>query len=674
MIFTFFAVVALNVADAASVAGGPMSKVFEMLSDLQAKILKEGKESQQVYDEFSEWCKDRSRNVGFEIKTGKSEAADLSAAIEKESANMAAFSTKIEELAGSISKNEADLKEATEMRASEAADFAAEERESVEVIATLERAINVLSREMAKGSASMVQLKGAEDIAQAMNAMVHASVLSSADASRLTALLQDSQTSEESSSDENQGGHGDGVVSTLENLLDKAQEQLDSARKTEATNSHNFAMLKQSLEDEIDALEKDMDDTKKSTATSEEAKSIAEGDLSVTSVDLQEDVDTLRTVKQDCMTGAEDFRAGTKSRSDELTALAQAKKALGEALPAAAQTYGAALEQAMFLQVSESSKTSRADQVQFEAVRLIRTLARKENSVELAQLASRMNSVIRFGGSTGGDPFSKVKSLISDMISKIEKDTQADASHKGFCDKETSETNSKKDDKSHEISKLSTKIDSSTAKSGKLKEAISSLQGELQELASAQALMETIRSEEKSIFEKNEAEMKAGIGGIQKALIILREYYAQESEGGGNKIISLLEVVESDLTKGMSEMQVAESTAGTDYEKTSYMNKVAKTSKIKDREYKAAEAAGLAKTGAEASSDKDGVQAELDALHQYLAKLGEMCIAKAEPFAERRARRQAEIAGLKQALAVIDGEAVLLQKSSARRVLRGSRT
>ena len=72
--------------------------------------------------------------------------------------------------------------------------------------------------------------------------------------------------------------------------------------------------------------------------------------------------------------------------------------------------------------------------------------------------------------------------------------------------------------------------------------------------------------------------------------------------------------------------------------------------------------------------DKDGVQAELDALHEYLAKLGEMCIAKAEPFAERRARRQAEIAGLKQALAVIDGEAVLLQKSSSRRVLRGSRT
>ena len=48
-----------------------------------------------------------------------------------------------------------------------------------------------------------------------------------------------------------------------------------------------------------------------------------------------------------------------------------------------------------------------------------------------------------------------------------------------------------------------------------------------------------------------------------------------------------------------------------EYEKTSYMNKVAKRSKSKDLEYKAKEAAALDKSAAEAGSDKDGVQAEL---------------------------------------------------------------
>merc|ERR1719199_1485989 len=89
--------VAFVPADAAAV-GGPVSKVFEMLAELQAKIIKEGEEAQKTYDAFSEWCEDRSKNVGFEIKTGKAEVEDLSAAIEKSASQISAFGTKIEEL------------------------------------------------------------------------------------------------------------------------------------------------------------------------------------------------------------------------------------------------------------------------------------------------------------------------------------------------------------------------------------------------------------------------------------------------------------------------------------------------------------------------------------------------------------------------------------------------
>merc|ERR1719199_1396431 len=283
-----------------------------------------------------------------------------------------------------------------------------------------------------------------------------------------------------------------------------------------------------------------------------------------------------------------------------------------------------------------------------------------------------MSSVVRFGDAAGGDPMMKAKALVTGMIAKLEKEAQADVSHKSFCDKETSETTSKKDEKTYAISKLSTKIDSMSAKSAKLKEQVAALQGELQELALAQAEMEKIRSEEKALYIKNSVEMKSGIAGVQKALSVLRDYYAQEdkSHSAGGRIIGLLEVVESDFTKGLAEMEVAESTAVKEYEKTSYMNKIANASKGKDMEYKAKEAASLDKALSESSSDKDGVQAELDALHQYLAKLATMCTAKAEPWAERKARRDAEIAGLKEALAIIDGQAVLLQQS-ARRVLRG---
>jgi len=663
----------------ADAEGSPVSKVFQMLGDLEGKIIKEGAEAQKAYDEFTEWCEDRSKNVGFEIKTGKAEVEDLNAAIEKAASQISALGTKIEELSESIAKDEADLAAATKIRAGEAADFAAEEKESKEVIGTLERAIAVLSREAAKGSAAMIQLKSAGGLVKALSAMVQASMISSSDASRLTALLQNKQ--EDNDSDSEFGapdpaaykGQSGGIISTLEDLLQEAESQLEKAQKTEASNLHNYEMLKQSLEDEIEFANKDMAEAKKSLGSQQEGKATAEGDLSVTTADLNEDSATLKTLHQDCMEGAEEFQLETKSRGEELSALAQAKKILSEALPAAAQTYGAALDQVSFLQLSRSIRSS-SDLAKFEAVRFIRDLARKEHSTALAQLASRMSSAIRFGESGGADPFAKVKSLISDMIATLEKDAKSAASQKEYCDKETSETKQKKLEKEHEVSKLSTKIDSMSAKSAKLKEETAEIQKELAAMASSQAELDKIRSEEKALYDKNSAEMKAGIEGVKKALSVLREYYAKDSSHGakgdaGGGIVSMLEVVESDFTKGLAEMETAESSAVTEYEKVSYTNKVSKTSKDQDVKYKTKEAAGLDKSSSEAVSDREGVQAELDALVEYLDKLDKMCVAKAEPYAERKSRREAELAGLKQALKILDGEAVLLQENS-RRALR----
>jgi DNA repair exonuclease SbcCD ATPase subunit len=303
-----------STSSASAVAeGSPVSKVFQMLSDLQAKIIKEGEAAQKTYDEFTEWCEDRSKNIGFEIKTGKSEVEDLTATIEKETSIASSLTTKIEELSDSIAKDEDDLKAATGIREEEAADFAAEAKESREVISTLERAIAVLSREMAKSGAAMVQLNNADSMTKALSAMVQASMLSSSDEARLTALVQSKQESDEDALGAPDPAvyksKSDGIIGTLEDLLEKAQSQLDKATKTETANKHNYEMLKQSLEDEIEFAEKDLADAKKAIAASGEAKAAAEGDLSVTAADLNEDVETLKTLHQDCMKGAADFQS-----------------------------------------------------------------------------------------------------------------------------------------------------------------------------------------------------------------------------------------------------------------------------------------------------------------------------------------------------------------------------
>merc|ERR1719486_1359488 len=99
-------------------------------------------------------------------------------------------------------------------------------------------------------------------------------------------------------------------------------------------------MLAASLKDEIKYATKDLDQAKKDLGASDEAKGTAEGDLAVTSKDLAEDISTLATLHQDCMKGAEDFEAETRSRGEELKALATAKKVITETTSGAAdQSY-----------------------------------------------------------------------------------------------------------------------------------------------------------------------------------------------------------------------------------------------------------------------------------------------------------------------------------------------
>merc|ERR1719478_1381702 len=139
-----------------------------MISDLQAKVLGEGEASQKEYDEFAEFCEDTARNSQNEIKTGKASVEELTATIEEETANTAALNTKIEELTESIATDEADLKAATEVRTKEQADFAKEEKELVATIDVINRAVGILEKEMAKSGASMLQLKNAQGVEQAL--------------------------------------------------------------------------------------------------------------------------------------------------------------------------------------------------------------------------------------------------------------------------------------------------------------------------------------------------------------------------------------------------------------------------------------------------------------------------------------------------------------------------
>ena len=119
-------------------------------------------------------------------------------------------------------------------------------------------------------------------------------------------------------------------MDTLQDLPVKAQKQLDAVRKKETDALHNHEMLKQALENAFEFTKKDMDQAKKALAVSSEAKSGAEGDLTVVTKKLIETTKAKDTLHHDCLDKAQMFGQETKSRNQELNAVTGAKKFVTE--------------------------------------------------------------------------------------------------------------------------------------------------------------------------------------------------------------------------------------------------------------------------------------------------------------------------------------------------------
>merc|ERR1719436_830258 len=140
----------------------------------------------------------------------------------------------------------------------------------------------------------------------------------------------------------------------------------------------------------------------------------------------------------------------------------------------------------------------------------------------------------------------------------------------------------------------------------------------------------------------------------------------ESADGSAHGIIGLLEVIESDFNEGLVGMIATEQSAAAAYDQESKENEIEKTANDQSVKYKTEEATSLDKAISETSSDRDGVHTELAAVNEYMASLEEQCIEKAETFAERKRRFEAELAGLKQALNILEGQAVLLQTNQKR--------
>jgi hypothetical protein len=457
-------------------------------------------------------------------------------------------------------------------------------------------------------------------------------------------------------------------------MKEKAEGELSDLRKAEGDARANFNMLKGSLEGKIGADTKDLDEEKSAIAEATQGKAAAEGDLSMTTKDLAAATNDLATVHGDCLTVAGDHETTVAAREEELKVIATAKKILEES------TSGAVSQSYSLLQIKMKSSQ---DLKNSEVVAAVKKLAKEHNSVKLAQLASKIGTVIAYGG-TG--IFDKVFGLINDMISKLEKEAVEDAGEKAYCDEEMAKTEAKKVELDDDIEALTAKVDQASSQSAQLKEEVAEAQETLAAVSKEQVEMDTMRRDQNADYKQAKADLEAGIGGVEKALVVLRDYYGgasaasmiqsdnwnmnqqpakpsghAKSGGAGGSIIDILELCESDFSKDLAGEESAESDAVESYDKQTQENKITKTMKEQDVKYKTQEFKGLDKEITELTSDKSTSSKELAAVMEYYGKIKDRCIAKPETYEERTARRKAEIDGLKQAQQILDEQTAFSQ-------------
>merc|ERR1719395_289710 len=218
------------------------------------------------------------------------------------------------------------------------------------------------------------------------------------------------------------------------------------------------------------------------------------------------------------------------------------------------------------------------------------------------------------------------------------------------------------------MDKLQARIDGATSTISENTEAIKTLESEIAEIDKAQAEATTIRTKEKEDYMVASKDFKDSYEGSFLQVSATTNLKSKQPEFGGAKsdiahtIISVLEMSEEDFTTLLAETEATEDEAAKAYATLTDENKVAKVTKETEAKGKASEIKSLTVQLGHSKEDHASTSSELDAVNAYIDKLKPQCEEKAMSYAEKKAKREAEIAGLKEALSILSGDLALTQK------------
>jgi chromosome segregation ATPase len=655
-----------------------------LITDMMGKVEKDLAAQSRTFQEFAQHCADEAGEKERAIAKSTAAVEDLTAVVTNSQAVIATTESEIQETSDQIAENESELKKAGSLRNDAHVQFVASEKELVDSVSSLSRASTQIKKGMSFAQLPQRTRERVTTALRAIDMVIDASAISQERRAKLEAFLQQQEDSQDGLAEE-PAPTSSGIIETIEEMEDKAQETLADVRKSEMKAAHTFAMLKAGTENELRALKKEMAEaTQKKQVTSQELAQ-AQKDIATEKETMAVEGKYLADLKHECQEKAASFEVEMNDGKAELAALTKASDILNKKFNFAQQS--SETVQVLFLQTRMKTQAHAKarlpgdetlqgddDDRRMLAMRYLNQLGRKMKSTALVSLAYR----------AGSDPFAKIKGLLEEMVAKLLQEAAQEADQKAFCDKEMGESKASLADKTDKIDVLSARIGKAESSVSTLTEEVSSTRSQIVEIDQGMANATQIRQDEKESFAVAVKEFQESADACNMAIQVLREYYdggdsfiqlksttrlrmkarsrgaldLEDSVNGGEGIIGMLEVAESDFAKMVAEAKANENMAVETFEKNVADARVLKASKLAELKGKESEIKGLQASLDNQAQDKEGVTAELQAVNEYLDKLKPQCETKAPSYEEQKARREQEIEGLKNALSILSGTGI----------------
>jgi prefoldin subunit 5 len=646
----------------------PIAKVIELMNDMVAKGVAAKNDEETKFAAFNMWCGNTERTKTAEIDKGARTITELKATIEKAAAHIRSLTDRIQELDEDVARWKKDQTSASDVRAKENADFKATVADYTESLDALEGAIKVLKAQ-------------AHDRAQAGAALLQvtkAKLVPLASKKALTAFLQ--QPSDDTTPDdmlfrEAPEAHGyefqsGGVVDMLEKLKDQFESQKYELEKSEMVAQHAFEDIMQQLTDNIENAEHEISKKTATRAETEQAKAEAEGDKAQTEADKAEDEAYLAETQALCKQKTADFESRQQLRADEIEAIQKAIEIMSsDAVAGSGEKHLPQLVQVGVSLAQLRRSNSEQSPLQARIASFLADRARSLNSRALALASQRV----------AADPFTKVKKMIKDMISKLSQEATEETEHKGFCDTELTTNKQTRDAKTEAIAALTAEKEELTSNIADLSQDLTDLAQAIKELDAAMAEATQTRTEAKAKNEETIADAKAAQEAVTNAMAVLKDFYAKSATATalvqqpaadapetfdkpytgmlpeGGSVVDFLEVILTDFNRLETTTATDEAAEADEYKKYMFESEKDKALKENESGHKSATKSDKEQALAQNGEELKLTQEQLDKAVEYYEKLKPTCVDSGITYEERVKRREEEIQSLQEALKILTG-------------------